>query len=142
MKKSEDWSLYFDFSNAYDVVGAPQDASSAEIEIIAEELQSAMRMLGFTEQRRRLLDRSASILLDEQQRERHDERAETRLLASQDPVSRYENSADIGQFASVLFQGRGTRLRDFSLLPRANREASQSMVEEELSVDGEEFFDG
>lgn len=132
MKKSEDWSQYFDFSNAYDVVGAPQDASSAEIEIISEELQSAMRMLGFTEQRRRLLDRCTAILLDEQQRERYDERAETRLLASQDPVSRYENSADIGQFASVLFGGKGTRLRDFSLLPRIDRSKGPSLVEEDL----------
>lgn len=135
MRKSEDWAQFFDFSNAYDVVGAPQDASPAEIEIIAEELQSAMRMLGFTEQRRRLLDRSVAILLDEHQRERYDERAETRLLAAQDPVQRYENTADLGQFSSLLFGGRGTRLRDFSVLPRIDREKDEEVREDDL-LDG------
>lgn len=123
MKKSEDWSQRFDFPNAYDVIGAPQDATSAEIEIIAEELQSAMRMLGFSEKKRRLLDRSVAILLDEEQRERYDERAETRLLAIQDPVHRYESSCeDVSQLVTVLFGGRGTQLRDFSVLPRVKRD--------------------
>ena len=115
MKKSEDWSEKFEFLNAYDVVGAPQNASSSEIERFAEELQSAMRGLGFPQKRRRLLDQSVKTLLDVDLREGHDDRAETQLLASQDPIDHIDTGLeDVGALLPLFFRRKGVQLRDFS----------------------------
>jgi hypothetical protein len=136
MRKSEDWARPFEFRNAYDVVGAPQGASCEEVELIAEELQSAMRMLGFPENKRRLLDRSVAILLDEEHRDHHDDRPETRLLAIQDPVTVVTGTeSELGRIASRLFLGRGVSLRDFSKLQEPIEAPVQDVDDLEVDFD-------
>lgn len=105
----------FQFTNPYDLLGVPQDATREEIEELAEAMRRVLRERPLSEEATARIEEATELLLDDERRDALEEALEDRLFTLQDIVFRTERSMeDSFRHIESSFLAEGDRLRDLS----------------------------